>query len=461
MVKKSNVALIEKYNIPVPRYTSYPPANYFEETFSADDYLVAVEQSNNWEPEQVSLYFHIPFCRKMCFYCGCNSCPLPDEQTTGDYFDALNKELQMVTGLIKNKRKVSQVHFGGGTPNSVPAGYLARLMETLYSKFSFSEFPEIAIECNPAYLDFTYLKQLIKAGFNRFSLGIQDFNEAVLSGVNRNSSQIPAKELVAFLRSGQKKVRVNLDFIYGLPGQTPDTFKETIQKAIDIRPDRLVTFSYAHVPWVNNVQKKLEELGLPDSDEKRAMYLGASGLLARNGYMAIGLDHFVVEDDELYRALQSGQLHRNFQGYCTRETTGQVYAFGVSAISQLQRVYAQNTKSAGEYIAAVAGGTVPVIKGYMLSDDEIIIREVITELMCNKRVNLAEIAKRFGRGISDIKETVAFKEEAMKQFEGDGIIEIAGEAIGITAEGSLFVRNVAALFDPLMKGPVKRFSRPV
>lgn len=453
-----NENLIKKYNTPVPRYTSYPPANYFKDTFSADDYLEAVRHSNTWKPESVSLYFHIPFCKKICFYCGCNSCPLPDMQTVEDYFDALDNELLQVTGLIDKKRKVSQVHFGGGTPNSIPSGYLVRMMDLLYKNFSFNPSPEIAIECNPAWLDIPYLQQLLEAGFNRFSFGIQDFSEKVLKGVNRDPSSMPVKELVSFIRTEKPSVRVNLDFIYGLPGQTAGSFTDSIQKAVDINPDRLVTFSYAHVPWVNRAQKILEKKGLPGSEEKSAMYRKASDLLIGNGYKPIGLDHFVQEKDELFQALQSGRLHRNFQGYCTRETTGQVYAFGVSAISQLQRVYAQNTKSTGEYILSVTSGSVPVRKGYVLNDAEIIIREVITELMCNKRLNWVNIAKRFDTGVSEIKGTVSYNEVLLKQFEQDGIIALTDDSVEITVEGSLFIRNVAASFDPLMATTSNKFS---
>ncbi len=454
-----DIKLLEKYNTPVPRYTSYPPANYFDDKFSADDYLEGVKQSNDWEPKPVSIYFHIPFCRKMCLYCGCNSCPLPDMQTVKDYFDALNTELKMVSGLIDRKRKVSQVHFGGGTPNSVPSVYLVRLMDLLHRNFSFNTSPEIAIECNPAWLDIPYVRQLIKSGFNRFSFGIQDFSEKVLNGVNRDPSLMPVKELVSFLRSENPSVKINLDFIYGLPGQTAAGFSETIKKAVDIKPDRLVTFSYAHVPWVNKAQKTLEERGMPANDEKASMYRKASALLIDNGYKAIGLDHFVLEKDELYQALQSGALHRNFQGYCTRATTGQVYAFGVSAISQLQRVYSQNTKSPLEYINSVARGSLPVRKGYILNDAEIIIREVITELMCNKRLSWVDMANRFGTGVNAIKETVGYNERILKQFQKDGIIDLTDDSVSITGEGSLFVRNVAASFDPLMDAATKKFSR--
>lgn len=453
------MGLIEKYNIPVPRYTSYPPANYFTGSFTAADYIEAVKKSNEWDPQSVSLYFHIPFCKKICFYCGCNSCLASSKESVEKYFGALEKELSFIGKLIDPSRKVTQVHFGGGTPNSVPADYLTRLMDTLRQYLKLSESPEIAIECNPAYLDIAYLQQLIIAGFNRFSLGIQDFNLQVLNDVNRDPTSIPVEEIVSFLRSENDNIKVNLDFIYGLPGQTPESFNDTIHKAIDIRPDRLVTFSYAHVPWVNKTQKILEKRGLPDNEIKADIYRNAYDLLTENGYRAIGLDHFVLEDDELFLALETGRLHRNFQGYCTRDTTGQVYAFGVSAISQLKRVYSQNTKSVDEYITLVTGNVPPVTKGYLLNDREIIIREVISELMCNKTINWASLAERMNITIPEILNSVNYDLPLLKQFKDDGIIDYDDNSVRITGNGSLFIRNVAASFDPLMAATAKKFSR--
>ncbi len=454
-----NENLIKKYNTPVPRYTSYPPANYFEDTFSADDYLAAVKHSNNWQPEQVSIYFHIPFCKKMCHYCGCNSCRISDVQSVKRYFNTLKTELRMVSGHIDKNRKVSQIHFGGGTPNSVPPGYLAELMNLVKENFSLSHSPEIAVECNPAYLDAPYTKKLIKAGFNRFSLGIQDFNIHVLNKVNRDQPLIPVTDLVSYIRSENPQARVNLDFIYGLPGQTKKGFEDTINRAIEIKPDRLVTFSYAHVPWVNKAQKILEKQGLPDNDEKAAMYRVAHEQMTTNGYKAIGLDHFVLEQDELYKALESGRLHRNFQGYCTRETTGQVYAFGVSGISQLQRAYAQNSKSIDEYTDSVARGLLPVKKGYALNNAEIIIREVITTLMCNKQINWPGLSKQLGISVPEILNAVSYNQDLLRQFKEDGIVDYSADSIKVTREGSLFIRNVAALFDPLMATTNNKFSR--
>ena len=453
--------LLQKYNTPVPRYTSYPPANYFNNSCTEREFLEAVKKSNGWEPESVSLYFHIPFCKKMCFYCGCNSCLLSDTESVEAYFRALKNEMGILAGLIDPSRKVTQVHLGGGTPNAVLPDYITRLMDSLRRNFTLGAYPETAIECNPAYLDFPYLKQLLDSGFNRFSFGVQDFNLQVLKNVNRTSSYLPVEDLISYLRSESKHVSVNLDFIYGLPGQTVKSFTNTIRKAIDTKPDRLVTFSYAHVPWVNETQKNLEKMGLPGNKEKATMYSEARNMLLDSGYRAIGLDHFVLEDDELNKALESERLHRNFQGYCTRETTGQVYAFGVSAISQLQRVYAQNTKSVGEYTASLLKNSVPVRKGYLLDDDEIIIREVITQLMCNRQLTWSRLASHLNLEVEEIKKVVGYNRKVLDKFKEDGIIEFTDDRISVTDKGSMFIRNIAASFDPLMSAAGRKFSRSV
>lgn len=451
--------ILQKYDSPVPRYTSYPPANYFGTDFTGGQFLEAVSESNHWEPEAVSLYFHIPFCKQMCLYCGCNSRPMPERETVKGYFGALKSELRLISRLIDKNRKVTQVHFGGGTPNSVEPKYLEEIMEILHERFSFVESPEIAIECNPAYLDHAYVKRLVAMGFNRVSLGIQDFSVQVLNNVNREASYMPVNSLVELLRSEAPEMKINLDFIYGLPGQTVGSFLDTIREAIQIRPDRLVTFSYAHVPWVNDAQKALEDLGLPDKDEKASMYYEAAGLLKQHGYKAIGLDHFVTAEDDLYRALQSGRLHRNFQGYASRETTGQVYAFGVSAISQLRGVYAQNTKSPEEYIRELGLGIVPVRKGYVLNQSEIRIREVITELMCNRELHWDAIARRLGTTAVELCHTVRYNEKALREFKQDGVIEYDETHIRVTEAGAMLVRNVAASLDPLVSPGNKNFSK--
>jgi oxygen-independent coproporphyrinogen III oxidase len=340
--------LIDKYNVPVPRYTSYPPANFFSTEFTEADYINAVVLSNEDEPQNISIYIHIPFCSQLCHYCGCNTHITHNETLKSSYLEALKKEILMLRPLLKATRKVSQVHWGGGTPNSLSVDQIAGIMALLYENFTFTEQPEIAIECNPAHLDHYYVDRLIEMGFNRISLGIQDFSEIVLNTVNREIPVIPASAFVQQIQSSGK-AKVNLDFIYGLPHQTVGSFTTTMEKAIELQPDRLVTFSYAHIPNIKKSQKILEKAGLVAPNEKLMMFEMTYQLMKDAGYVPIGLDHFAKEEDELAVAMNNRSLHRNFQGYCTRETTGQVYAFGTTGISQLENSYAQNAKSVGQY----------------------------------------------------------------------------------------------------------------
>lgn len=362
---------------------------------------------------------------------------------------------------LDTSRPISQIHYGGGTPNAIPVEYLQEINEILLSTFPAIEKPEIAVECNPAYLTFEQMDGLKKAGFKRFSLGIQDFDPRVLKTVNREEPGMPVKEIIDYLKDGDPEVAVNLDFIYGLPKQSADSFVRAIDQAIQLRPDRLVTFSYAHVPWVSKIQKKLEKAGLPESEEKMKMFENASQLLLKSGYHAIGFDHFALEDDELTQAYRNKELHRNFQGYCTRRTTGQVYALGVTSISQLNTVYAQNTKTIDEYIKVAGKGDIPTFKGYKLDNDQIIIRDVITELMCNEQVIWDEIGQRFSKTREEIRNTVKYDLPKLKEFEADGIITVSDDKITITHEGLIFIRNVAASFDPLLTSTTKTFSKSV
>ena len=354
--------LIQKYNIPVPRYTSYPPANYFSDEFNAANYIEAVENSNNEWPENISIYIHIPYCSKMCHFCGCNTQYTRDQEKLKRYVDAVLKEIDMLVPYLDSSRKVSQIHWGGGTPNTLPVELIQIIMQRIHDKFTFTDNPEIAMECHPAMLDERYVNILVQSGFNRFSLGIQDFKQEVLDNVNRTAPAVPVKEIVNWIRN-YDATSVNLDFIYGLPFQNRDTFHETIQQAIDISPDRLVTFSYAHVPWIKKAQKILEVRGLPEADEKLKMFETGYDLLTANGYTPIGLDHFAKDNDELSVALRNRKLHRNFQGYCTRETTGQVYAIGATGISQLESVYAQNEKNPDKYVERINSGKFTTEKG--------------------------------------------------------------------------------------------------
>ena len=331
--------IIQKYNRPVPRYTSYPPANYFAPCSEAD-YLTMCELSDKARQNNISFYLHIPFCRHLCHYCGCNSYPMAKPEMVKAYVEALHREIDLVASHISNDRKISQIHYGGGSPTSIPISMIRELNEHLLSIAPTIDRPEIAIECHPGYLTANDWQQLTECGFTRYSLGIQDLKTDVLKTVNRRPSMVDIGEILQILRSSG--ATVNFDFIYGLPLQSADSFRQTIEQAASLRPDRLVTFSYAHLPRLFPRQQILDKAGLPSDSEKKLMYEVASQVLVAAGYKPIGLDHFVLPDDELAVALDKGQLHRNFQGYCTRRTTAQVYAFGVTAISQLDDGYAQN-----------------------------------------------------------------------------------------------------------------------
>lgn len=449
--------LLTKYSVPVPRYTSYPPANFFNESFTTDSYHDAIIASNNQEPNHISIYIHIPFCFQMCYYCGCNATLLKDKTLVEAYLEALKKEIRMVLPMLSKERKISQIHYGGGTPTSQPVSVLKELNELILSEFDCIDDPEIAIECHPGYMDEDYWHALPELGFNRVSIGIQDLNDNVLKAVHRKKSRLPIPDVMSVLKGSN--IAVNLDFIYGLPLQTPGSFTETIQDAIEMRPDRIVTFSYAHVPWVNSLQQKLENLGLPDTTEKNQIFQTASQLLKDAGYQSIGLDHFVLPDDELYVALQGKKLHRNFQGYCTRRTTGQVYAFGATGISQLAGSYSQNVKDIPAYIKLINEGRLPVLKGYTLNKEEQITREVISTLMCNYVINWDEIAYALSLTVDEVKQALNYDRKALVGFADDGIIEFDESYIRMLPGAAPFVRNVAASLDKLMQGSDKRFSK--
>lgn len=452
-----NQDILNKYNVAVPRYTSYPPANFFTDSFTRQSYRNAIADSNFMEPQHISFYVHIPFCYKMCHYCGCNATLLDNKNIVSEYIDALKQEIRMILPLLKKDRRVSQIHFGGGSPTSQPVTVLKEINEILLSEFSTIDKPEIAIECHPGYLDEKYWNDLADAGFNRVSIGLQDFNEEVLKTVNRKPSRLPVEDIIAIL--GDRNISINMDFIYGLPHQTTESFAKTIDKAIGLKPDRLVTFSYAHVPWVNPSQLKLEESGLPSPKEKNELYETARNLLIQAGYKTIGLDHFVRPEDELCRAQQEKTLHRNFQGYCTRRTTGQVYAFGVTGISQLATAYSQNTKDIRTYIDTIGTKRLPVMKGYMLSSQDQIAREVINSLMCNYEINWSDLAEYLHIGVDEVKTTINYNEKSLEEFAKDNLIKYDANHISMLPEATPFVRNVAASLDKLLINTDKKFSK--
>lgn len=452
--------LILKYNTPGPRYTSYPPANYFHTDLSAADYKKALIDSNNEQPRSISLYVHIPFCPRLCHFCGCNTSGSKNEDLFRNYVNALKKEINNVADLLDHSRKVSQIHWGGGTPNSIPMSLVNEIMDLLYERFSFEAHPEIAMECSPAYLELEHIDQLAAMGFNRLSLGIQDFNKEVLKIVNRDPSKLPVEDLVGRMKENGFE-GVNLDLIYGLPGQTVANFRESIEKVIAISPDRLVTFSYAHVPWVKKAQSVLEKVGIPNGQEKLDLMEMAYELLTENGYVPIGMDHYAKPEDELYKALVNKKLHRNFQGYCTRETTGQVYGFGSSSIAQLDNGYYQNIKSINGYIEAINETGWAVERGYRVNNHEKIIRTVINEVMCNLFVDFEEVGRVYDMDAAGVKEIIQYAPEKLAPFIADNLLEINNHQLRVNEDGALVVRNIAMVFDPQLTITDNQYSKTI
>ncbi|MBK5203230.1 MAG: oxygen-independent coproporphyrinogen III oxidase [Prolixibacteraceae bacterium] len=454
---KISPSLIKKYNVPVPRYTSYPPANFFEGNITQEQYINAIEKSNNDKPENISIYIHIPFCKQQCLYCGCNNIVTNNKELMHKYVQSLKAEMKMVFPMIDHHRKVSQIHWGGGTPNVLSEETVAEIMDLIKQEFQFIKNPEMAIECHPAHLTQKYIEKLSDSGFTRISLGVQDFQEKVLNAVNREIPEIPVAELSKMIHDAG--MTDNIDLIYGLPYQTEDSFSKDIDKIIEISPDRLVTFSYAHVPWIKKAQKKLEEYGLPEADEKLKMFGQAWHKMKQAGYIPIGLDHYARPEDPLAQALKNKTLHRNFQGYCTLETTGQVYAFGVTGISQFNGAYIQNIKGIEDYIKAIGENKFLVEKGYFLNNKEKLIRYVIDEIMCNNYLSWTQVSDAFGMTRDEVIKELNFSDDKLLSFKKDDLLDFDENEIKIHDEGRFFLRNIAAVFDPHVNDSVHRYSK--
>lgn len=451
---------LDKYNKPGPRYTSYPPATCFHNKFTNDDFIKSLVKSNKEKPENISIYIHIPFCPQRCFFCGCNTTSFENDEKIKKYIECILKEIDTVSKYLDKSRKVTQIHWGGGTPNSIGFDLIYEVIEKIKSYFTLSSNCEVAIECNPAYLEMEDIYNLSKMGFNRMSLGIQDFSDKVLNSINRKPSKYPIEQVIESIKSNKFK-GFNIDLVYGLPLQTIESFKKNIEKAIELSPDRIVTFSYAHVPWFNELQKNIECHRMPNPEEKLSMLLTTLNMLTQNGYESIGMDHFAKPNDELSIGKKEKTLHRNFQGYCTRETTGQVYAFGASSITQLWSSYAQNVKSLNGYISEIENEGVAVERGYSISREETIIREVINEIMCNGYLDFSIMSKRLNISVDNIKKITAYEPVKLKIFEDDGLVELKNDIIKVSADGMLVVRNIAMTFDPMLEIQDSQFSKTV
>ena len=452
--------LVEKYNEAGPRYTSYPPATFFNEYFGNHDYLLSVEKSNFERPQNISIYVHVPFCPQICHFCGCTTETGFSRPFLERYIDAVIKEIEYVSQKIDKKRKLTQVHWGGGTPNSISYKYIERITNKLKETFDFAENYEMAIECNPAHLEFRHIELLKSFGFNRISIGIQDFRKDVLDAINRRPSKRPIEDIVKKIHDEGFR-GTNIDLVYGLPLQTIESFRNTVERAVKLDTDRLVTFSYAHVPSVIPRQKILDDIGFPSSKEKAQMYEQSNQILTSSGYVSIGMDHYSKPDDEFAIALKEKKLHRNFQGYCTRETTGQVYGFGASSISQLDSAYSQNIKSTSDYIKNIDEKGVAVLRGYTLNNNEKIIRHIINSIMCNYYVDFDEVSRFFNISVNDIFEIVQYSESKFNDFIIDDLITLEDNIIVVKDKGRLFTRNISMRFDPLIKKKIGTYSKTI
>ena len=452
--------LIKKYSKTGPRYTSYPPATFFDTNFTNDDFQHKIIQSNNENPQNISVYIHIPFCPQICHFCGCTTESGFTKPFLERYVEAGIKEISFVGKLINKNRKLTQVHWGGGTPNAISLKYIEKITNKLYEEFNFSDNYEMAIECNPAHLEFKHIELLKKFGFNRISLGIQDFRNDVLEAINRKPSKHPIDEIIKKIKD-EGFTGTNIDLVYGLPLQTVESFKNTVERAIELDTERIVTFSYAHVPSILPRQKVLEKIGFPSSQEKATMYENSYDLFMKAGYVSIGMDHFSKPGDEFEIALKNKQLHRNFQGYCTRETTGQVYAFGASSISQLDSAYIQNIKNAAQYINSIEKNNLAVLRGYEVNNDQKIVRDTINSIMCNYYLDLSEIAIKNNCSKDKVSEVIDFDPSKFDDFISDNLMKIEDSKLIVFEKGRLFTRNIAMRFDPLINQKVGTYSNTI
>lgn len=452
---KFDLDLIQKYDTRAPRYTSYPPATELSETFSVSDFQMAIATSNQ-RKTPLSLYFHIPFCQSACYFCGCNTVISNNKNIAKPYLEHLVQEIKNTTALIDADRKVLQVHWGGGTPNYLEPDQVEFLWKNITQHFNIDPQAEVSIEINPRYVDRNYILFLRQLGFNRISFGIQDFNSEVQVAVNRIQPEEMLFDVMSWIKEA-KFESVNVDLIYGLPYQTLQTFRETIQKTIALDPDRIVVFNFAYVPWLKPVQKNIPLEALPPAQEKLEILKMTIEELTSNQYLFIGMDHFAKINDELAIAQRNGTLKRNFQGYTTHAET-ELYGFGATSISMLEDAYAQNHKQLKDYYQAVVAGTIPTSKGVKLTQDDIIRRNVIMSIMSHFHLNKSDIENKYHISFDEY-----FSQELqeLKPLEADGLVSLSTDEIQITDIGRLLVRNIAVVFDTHTRMRETKFSRAI
>ena len=448
--------LILKYNKAIPRYTSYPTAPEWSNDLTPTDYSVALKSLN--KTEDVALYIHLPFCKSLCNYCGCHVIIRASNDKAQPYLDQLEKEIELAAFHLGSKRKVKQIHFGGGSPSFVSGEQFEHLMNQIFSKFDVIENAEIAIEADPRTVSDEKLELYRSLRFNRISFGVQDLNENVQIEINRIQSVELIDSLVKKCRElGFKSV--NLDLIYGLPKQTVENFQYTVNEIIKINPDRIALFGYAHIPWIKKHQNKMAESDLPEPNEKLAIFLKSRELFMEAGYAPIGMDHFAKPDDELAKAFNEKYLYRNFMGYAV-ENIQNIIGFGISSIGKIGDAFFQNVKTLKEYESHIENSILPIDRGMILSKDDILRQYVILCLMCQFELDKDHIEEKFG---IDFDDYFSLELEDLPDLMIDGLLEVDNRKIHVTQLGRFFVRNIANVFDIYYRNQVKkhRFSQSV
>ncbi len=447
-------ALLRRFDVSGPRYTSYPTADRFTPAFG-EPQLRAALGSIASERTPISLYVHIPFCESVCYYCACNKIVTRQHGRAAEYLDALEREVELVVERIGSGRAVSQLHFGGGTPTFLSDAELARVFASLQRVFALTPDAEVSIEVDPRSVDAARLRQLKSLGVNRLSLGVQDFDADVQRAVHREQPF----ESVRALMSAAREIgfdSINLDLIYGLPRQTAGSFARTIEQVIELRPDRIAVYAYAHLPQRFKPQRRIDAAELPPAPAKLAMQAGAIAALRAHGYEYIGMDHFALPDDPLAVARRNGALHRNFQGYSTQPDNDLV-ALGVSAISRIGNTYSQNVKTLPAYLGALRAGHLPVERGLLLSAEDRLRRDVIMALMCQGRVDFDAV--RAVHGV-DLSAHCAAELERAAALQADGLLRIEPRSLELTPLGWAFVRGIAMLFDQHLQAARHAATQP-
>jgi len=447
-----------KYSKPGPRYTSYPTALEFNESFDADTYVAELKKQKKERP--LSLYFHLPFCRSACYFCGCNVVYTSKEDKKERYIAYLEKELDLLVKYLDTSREVIQLHFGGGTPTFFDEKQLEQVITMIRKRFkNFAKDAELSCEIDPRFFTEAQMEVLKKGGFNRISFGVQDFDPKVQQAVHRIQPFDMTKKAIEIAREAGVE-SVNVDLIYGLPYQTFETFKKTLQLARELDADRYAVFNYAHVPWMKKTMRKIDETTLPKPEVKLEILKYTIDFFESHGYKMIGMDHFAKPEDELFKAIEKGELHRNFQGYTTKGGADLI-GVGLTSIGEGEDYYVQNHKEMREYEAALDTGKLPVQRGVKLSEDDKIRNYVIMELMSNFKLDIPRTEKRF-----KINFAKYFAEalEELQTFQDEELLQIRPDAITVSPTGTLLIRNIAMAFDAYLKKipeEKRRFSKTV